>query len=354
MELIPGLPNDVSLECLIRLPYTHLLSAVTVCRSWHSEILLPSFRHRRKSAGLSRHVIVMVQSQTDPNRKSKSGLSKNSGTPVYRLTVYDPVTGCCTGLPEIPGFSNGLPLFCRVASVGFNLVVMGGLNPENWEACSDVYVYNFASATWRRGRDMPGSTRLFFGCASDNERRVVVAGGHDTEKNALRSGMMYDVAEDKWTLVADMANERDECKVVFHRGKFYVIGGYETLLQGQFGKSAEAFDPCTWQWDPMVDDFLRDDMCPRTCVDGGNGTVYMYHDGEVATLNYSSTTRIPNDMNLVSCMIKCGGRLLVIGSDGSGGSLGLYVLDMRSSTWIKADIPEEYSGHIQSGCCLKI
>ncbi|KAF5793240.1 putative F-box domain, kelch-type beta propeller, F-box-like domain superfamily [Helianthus annuus] len=352
MELIPGLPNDIGLECLTRLPHTAFSAAASVCRSWKSQISHPSFRNHRKSAGLTRRIVVMVQSQVDPNRKH--GLRKYSAAPVYRLTVFEPETGNWTELPPIPGFSDGLPLFCQVAPVGFNLVVMGGLNPDNWEAGNFVFVFNFLSATWRRGPDMPGCTRSFFGCASDNERRVFVAGGHDNEKNALRSGMVYDMAEDDWTLLPDMADERDECKGVFHCGKFYVIGGYNTLMQGQFGKSAEGFDPVTWRWGPTEGEFLGDDTCPRTCVDGGNGAMYMYQDGAVVALDRSSRTRIPSEMDSVPCLIECGGRLLAVGSVGFGRSHGVYVLDLESATWVKADVREEYSGHVQSGCCLEV
>ncbi|XP_071710271.1 F-box/kelch-repeat protein At1g80440-like [Rutidosis leptorrhynchoides] len=352
MDLIPGLPDDVGLDCLIRLPYNDFSSATSVCRSWKSQIRLASFRDHRKTAGVSRRVIVMVQSQSDPNRKQ--GLRKYSSTPVYRLTVYEPETGKWAGLPPIPGFFDGLPLFCQIAPVGYNLVVMGGLNPDNWEASNFVFIYNFVSATWRRGPDMPGCTRSFFGCASDNNRRVFVAGGHDNEKNALRSAMVYDVAEDVWTPLADMANERDECKGIFHRGKFYVIGGYNTLMQGQFGKSAEAFDVFTWRWNVTEDEFLASDTCPRTCVEGGDGVMYMYQDGGVVALDHSYRIRIPSDMDSVPCIIGWEGRLLAVGSVGFDGAHGLYVLDLKSSTWTKADVPEAYSGHVQSGCCLEI
>ncbi|KAI3766662.1 hypothetical protein L2E82_16731 [Cichorium intybus] len=352
MELIPGLPNDVGLECLIRIPYSQFSSAASVSRSWKSEIELPLFRSHRKSAGLSRRIVVMVQSQVDS--KKKHGLRKYMAPPVYRLTVYEPETGDWSELPPIPGFSDGLPYFCQISPVGYNLVVMGGLNPENWDASNFVFVYNFMSATWRRGPDMPGCTRSFFGCASDNDRWVFVAGGHDNEKNALRSGMMYDVADDKWVLLPDMADERDECKGAFRNGKFYVIGGYNTLMQGQFGTSAEAFDLSTWQWDPTDDEFLGADTCPRTCVDGGDGVMYMYQDGAVVALDHSSKTRIPNDMDSVPCIIECEGKLLAVGSVGFGKGHGVYVLDLKSRTWTKAEVPAEYSGHVQSGCCLEI
>ncbi|KAK1422461.1 hypothetical protein QVD17_25596 [Tagetes erecta] len=347
MDLIPSLPDDLGFECLIRIPYNHFSSASFVCRRWKSEIDLPSFHNHRKSAGLSHPIVVMVQARDGPNRKHSDG-------PVYRLIVYEPESGNWSELPPVPGFSNGLPLFCRIAPVGFNLVVMGGLNPENWVVSNYVYVYNFVSATWRRGPDMPGCKRSFFGCASDNERRVFVAGGHDAEKNALQSGVVYDVAEDEWTSLPDMADERDECKGVFHRGKFYVVGGYHTLKQGQFEKSAEVFDPSTWQWCPTVDGFLGTETCPRTCVEGGDGVMYMYQDSEVVALDRSFRTKIPDDMINVHCMIKCGRQLLVVGSIGFDGGNGMYVLDLESSTWITVETPDDYFGHVLSGCCLEV
>lgn len=152
MDLIPGLPDDIGFECLARVPCTHFYNAASVCRGWKSELGLPAFRHYRKHAGLSQRVVVMVQSQVDPARKY--GLRKYSAAPVYKLTVFEPGSGRWSGLPPIPGFSNGLPLFCQVVPVGYNLVVMGGLDTDNWEARNFVFVYSFLSATWRRGPDM--------------------------------------------------------------------------------------------------------------------------------------------------------------------------------------------------------
>ncbi|WJZ95029.1 hypothetical protein VitviT2T_013827 [Vitis vinifera] len=169
----------------------------------------------------------------------------------------------------------GLPLHCGLVGVGLDLVVIGGYDPETWESSNAVFVYNVVSAKWRRGADIPGVRRSFFGCSSDSNRMVLVAGGHDDDKNALRSALAYDVAEDDWLPVPDMSMERDECKVVFQRGKFHVIGGYETETQGRFQRSAEAFDVASWQWDPVNEDLLETTTHPRTCVVGDDGKMYM-------------------------------------------------------------------------------
>ena len=76
--------------------------------------------------------------------------------------------------------------------------MVGGYDPQTWESLNSVFVYNVVSATWRCDADIPGMRRSFFGCASDSDRTVVVAGGHEGEKNALRSALAYDVAKDEW------------------------------------------------------------------------------------------------------------------------------------------------------------
>lgn len=77
-----------------------------------------------------------------------------------------------------------------------------------------MYIYNFVSATWHVGVDMPGVQRSFFGCACDDDRMMFVAGGHDDEKNALKSVIAYDITKDEWIPLPDMAQERDECKAI--------------------------------------------------------------------------------------------------------------------------------------------
>ncbi|KAA8541837.1 hypothetical protein F0562_022989 [Nyssa sinensis] len=286
MELIPGLPNDVGLECLIRVPYQHFSSAVSVCRSWKVEIELPEFQLHRKAAGLSRSVVVLAQARVDPTRIPS--VMKCLATPVYRLTLFELETCSWSELPPVPGYSDGLPMFCQVAGVGLNLVVMGGWNRVTWEVSNSVFIYNFVLGRWRRGADMPGGPRSFFSCASDCDQMVFVAGGHDDEKNALRSAIAYDVGKDEWFPLPDMANERDECKGVFHGGKFHVIGGYPTEMQGRFGRGAETFDVATWQWDQVQEDFLETATCPRTCVNGQDGRLYTCRGGDVAALQDST------------------------------------------------------------------
>ncbi|EXC25817.1 F-box/kelch-repeat protein [Morus notabilis] len=357
MELIPGLPDDIARECLIRVDYKDVAAVASTCRNWRAEIHLPEFYRRRKAVGFSQNLVVMAQARAQPGTDFGTR-KKDLVAPTYRLSILEPETGDWWELNPAFGLSDQLPLFCQLVQVGSDLIVLGGWDPMTWTASNGLFIYNFVSATWRRGADMPGVPRSFFACAaSDSDRMVFVAGGHDDQKNALRSAMAYDVARDEWLPMPDMGRERDECKGVFHRGMFHVIGGYSTDMQGQFESSAEPFDASTWQWGPVNEDFFEVGTCPRTCVSGDDGCLYMCRAGELAAFKdatWKVVANLPNEVKEIAYVVTWQGKLLVIGSPRFGEPHMAYVLDTKQYTWTKMAVPEAYSTHVQSGCCLEL
>ncbi|KAJ8560698.1 hypothetical protein K7X08_022558 [Anisodus acutangulus] len=360
MDLIPGLPNDIALGCLIRLPVDQFSKAASVCKNWNSVITLPEFRRRRKISGLTRPVLPMVQAMVATVKKPQ-GDTIISSTQVYRLSVYDPENDSWYDLPPISKLIDGMPRFCRIVGIGSDLVVIGGCDPVTWRVMDCVFVYNFISGSWSRGSDMPGQQRLFFGCDSDLDRMILVAGGHDEEKNALKSVMLYDVVKDEWVTLPDMVMERDECKVTFHKGKFHVIGGYPTWAQGHFEKNAEVFDFATSQWS-LEDEFLSVmNSSPHTCIEGDDGRLYMCQDGDVAVKEHATwqkLAKLPVGVYNVAYLTACQGKLILVGNAQFDELQSAYALDLRSDgkvkKWTKIETPDEYSGHVQSGCCLEI
>lgn len=364
MELIPGLPEDVARDCLIRVSHQQFAAVASVCKGWKKEIHSPEFRRRRRTTGHTQKIIALVQSRVDPDKCDTGLLVKSTTNPVYRLSVFEPETGIWSELPAEPGFSGGLPMFCQIVGVGYDLLVMGGWDPDSWKPSNSVLIYNFMSGKWRRGTDMPGGPRTFFACVSDSDRTVYVAGGHDDEKNALRSAFAYDVASDVWVPLPDMARERDECKAVFRRGSgggdtLCIVGGYCTEMQGRFERSAEEFDVATWKWGPVEEEFLDGATCPRTCVDGGDGDerLYMCSGSDVAALQgstWQTVAKVPGEIRNVAWVGAWEGAVLLIGSSGFGEPDMGFVLDVKSGAWTKVVSPYNYTGHVQSGCLLEI
>ncbi|CAH8382450.1 unnamed protein product [Eruca vesicaria subsp. sativa] len=358
MELIPDLPETLARECLLRTSYKQFPLISSVCKVWKREISLPDFLQHRKASEHSQELVVLSQARVDP--VSQLGSRKTIPTPVYRISVLEPESGLWTELPPVPGKSNGLPLFCRLASVGSDLVVIGGLDPVTWRTSDSVFIFSFLTATWRNGTSMPGVPRSFFACASDSERNVFVAGGHDEDKNALTSALMYDVAEDRWALLLDMGRERDECTATFHAGMFHVIGGYATEEQGQFSKTAESFDVATWRWGQETNEFLGHGMTtwPPVCAAGEHGELYACCRRDLMVMSEDTWQKvgdIPADVCNVSYMaVRRSGKLVVIGSARYGEPSVGYNWDMDNSGWVKLETHEKYEGHVQAGCVLEI
>ncbi|KAJ8479902.1 hypothetical protein OPV22_023629 [Ensete ventricosum] len=338
-DLIPGLTDDVARECLARDPFHAFPTLFSVCKLWQQELRDQTFHRFRKSTGIAQPVVVVVQTVPDIAESAKPR------PVVYRLVIFEPATGVWSSLPPSPDLPFGLPLFCRLAAVGTELVVVGGWEPRNWATIDKVNVYDFLTGEWRRGSPLPHPLRSSFAGAamhdSDKDcRAVYVAGGHDESKNALRSALAYDVASDPWKPLPDMARERDECSAVILRGKFLVLGEYPTEAQGMFSRSAEAFDATAGSWGRVEEAALEE------ALEGGV---------------WAPVAKLPSEMRLALNVVTWEGKLMVMGLGRSG--LLANILDIKATTtmttpasasWRKVEVPPEYRGRFLGACCLVI
>ncbi|XP_077213055.1 F-box/kelch-repeat protein At1g15670-like [Tasmannia lanceolata] len=344
MELIPTLPEEIGMECLVRLPYTCHPTARRVSRTWKKVIDGGDFYDQRKKSGNTQMVACLVQSL--PSDISSDGL-KPVGPPAYGISVFDMGRGEWERLKPIPKYPKGLPLFCQVVGIGRKLVVIGGWDPSSWEPICHVYVYDFTTREWAQGKDMPGPRSFFAAGAIDG--RILIAGGHDESKNALRSAFAYSVERDEWEEMDTMGEERDECEGVVIGGQFWVVSGYSTDRQGNFSGSAEVFDPATGRW-RNVERCWDYGRCPRACV----GVAISIPPGEGKLVCWSEEEPA---VRVGACAVRLGGRALLMGSVCPGAPHGFYLVELRGGQKGKlerVDMPEEFSGFVQSGCCVEI
>ncbi|XP_076892757.1 F-box/kelch-repeat protein At1g15670-like [Bidens hawaiensis] len=350
MDRFQDLPHDIALQCFIRVPFNQFHSMRSVCKEWKTRVDLPELLRLRKSTGKAQSLVVLSQAQVNP-----AGKKKCLDAPVYRLVVLETETGSWSEIPCLPEFSNGLPLFCGMVAVGSNLVVMGGYGPGTWDCRNSVFIFDFLSSTWRRGADMPGGPVSFFGCAGDGDRTVFVAGGHDLEKNALKSVWAYDLTKDNWTQLPDMAKERDECECLFYCGKLHVLNGYSTNMQGQFHQSIEVFDTSARKWSERNGALSETTCTPKIYVEGTDKKLYTCHANDVVVLKddtWQFVARLPAKVTNMSYLVSFQGHLMLIGTPKYGEPSNAYKMDLNERVWLKVHVPVEYSGHVESGCCL--
>uniref|UniRef100_A0A1J3HWG1 F-box/kelch-repeat protein SKIP20 n=1 Tax=Noccaea caerulescens TaxID=107243 RepID=A0A1J3HWG1_NOCCA len=287
-DLIPGLPEELAMECLVRVPFEFHSSMNTVCRSWRSLISDPSFNMERRRFGKAESLLCLVQPLTSPSpvnppidgevgekKKEEEGESQQRqqqqprviGTPLYGLSVYNATldTWHRVAIPE------RIPLFCECVALqdAGKVLLIGGWDPDTLQPVPDVFVLDFLAGEgsgrrWRRGKPM-SAARSFFACASVGSTKVYVAGGHDDQKNALRSAEVYDVEKDEWSTIPPMAEGRDECHgfpMANHLG-FCVLSGYGTETQGHFRSDAEVYDPISNSWSTIENVWPFPELSPR-------------------------------------------------------------------------------------------
>ncbi|KAK9266577.1 hypothetical protein L1049_021642 [Liquidambar formosana] len=338
-ELIPGLPEEIALECFTRLHYTDHQVATRVCRRWRELLQSKEFYYHRRQTGHTRKAACLVQAL--PVQTGSDG-DKPVRPPAYGVSLFDPVSGIWERIDPVPKYPNGLPLFCQILSSEGKVVIVGGWDPVSYESVKDVFVYEFTTRRWRRGKDMPGK-RSFF-AAGELNGRVIVAGGHDESKNALSSAWVYDVRRDEWDELTPMGQERDECEGVVIGSEFWVVSGYGTESQGSFEGSAESLELGTGQW-RRVEDAWGQTRCPRSCVGvGKDGKLFCWAESD-------------SSVGVGACAVELGDRTFVSGSAYQGAPQGFFMVDKnegQNDKLKRLDVPDRFLGFVQSGCCLEL
>lgn len=140
-----------------------------------------------------------------------------------------------------------------------------------------------------------------------------------------------------------MSEERDECEGIIIGSEFWVVSGYDTESQGAFKKSAEVYDLSTGEW-RRVEEAWRASQCPRSCVGVKSGNLICWAESE-------SVVRVGTRG------FGIGDQSLVIGSAYQGAPHGFFLGDKKggqNGKLVKIDVPLEFSGLVQSGCCVEI
>ncbi|KAJ3671552.1 hypothetical protein LUZ60_007631 [Juncus effusus] len=245
--LIPGLPDEVALDCLARVPYRIHTCLRHVCQRWRHLVATRALYSHRERIGLAEDLVFILHLTTKDDKTNSQTedvfeFFPSIPPPVYSISSYNVKT--CEWRRE----ATRVPIWarCIVGSDG-KLVVIGGWHPTTLQPIPDVWVMEASTRRWHKGKPMRIG-RSLFACASDG-KRVFVAGGHDDGKTALNMVEAYDAEKDEWVQHPDMLEERDDCiGAIVNGDTLCVMSGFHTDTQRQYETSGEWYDECTGEW----------------------------------------------------------------------------------------------------------
>ncbi|KAJ7513894.1 hypothetical protein O6H91_05G028900 [Diphasiastrum complanatum] len=248
-DLIPGLPDDVVLNCILpRLSWTSFPSLLGVSKSWNAVFTSRRIANiRRVSPGFQESLLAVIhKSRSRPCDELPDEICRCPWIMDINLAVsiYDPVLCVWEELPPIPSIPHGAPMFARCVCVDGELFVLGGCNPENWEPVQDVYRMDLASGLrkWEKCAGM-NTARANFACTC-YAGKIFVAGGHGRDSLVLATAELYDVQTDKWSPLPDLNIPRSECLGAVLNNQVHIVGGYTSTLVDDFPVQVEpVLDP---------------------------------------------------------------------------------------------------------------
>ncbi|VAI57005.1 unnamed protein product [Triticum turgidum subsp. durum] len=244
--LLPGLPDDLAIACLIRVPRADHCKLRLVCRRWLRLLAGNYFYGLRGRLGLAEQWLYAFKSDGDGR---------------VSWDVLDPAAAAWRSMPPVPAeYAAAAGFSCAVLG-GCHLYLLGGRDPRRG-AMRRVVFYSARSNRWHRAPDMLRRRHCFGACVMGN--RLYVAGG-ESGGGGLRSADVFDPAKNRWSFLSDMARALVPFVSVVHGGRWYVKGlGAERQVLSQ------VYTPETDKWSTVatLDSMVTGWRSPSACIDG--------------------------------------------------------------------------------------
>lgn len=234
--LIPGLPDDVALNCLLRLPVESHAACRAVCKRWH--LLLRNkeqFFTRRKESGLKDPWLFVF------------AFHKCTGKiqwQVLDLTHYSWHT-----IPAMPCKDKVCPHGFRCVSIprDGSLFVCGGMVSDVDCPLDLVLKYEMQKNRWTVMNKMITARSFFASGVIDG--MIYVAGGSSSDLFELDSAEVLDPVKGSWRPIANMGTNMAAYDAAVLDGKFLVTEGW--LWPFFVSPRGQVYDPKTDNWESM-------------------------------------------------------------------------------------------------------
>ncbi|XP_058113056.1 F-box/kelch-repeat protein At1g55270-like isoform X1 [Magnolia sinica] len=244
--LLPGLPDDLAIACLIRVPRVEHRKLRLVCKRWYRLLAGNFFYSLRKSLGIAEEWIYVM---------------KRDGDGRISWHAFDPINQLWQPLPPVPGeYSTALGFGCAVLS-GCHLYLFGGKDPLKG-LMRRVVFYSARTNKWHRAPDML-RRRHFFGSCVMNNCLYVAGGESEGVHRSLRSAEVYDPNTNRWSFIADMSIKMVPFIGVVYDGRWFLkgLGSNRQVL-------SEVYVPESNSWYPVHDGMVSGWRNPSASLNG--------------------------------------------------------------------------------------
>ncbi|XP_022715537.1 F-box/kelch-repeat protein At1g30090-like [Durio zibethinus] len=234
---IPGLPDDVALNCLLRLPVESHAASRAVCKRWH--LLLGNkerFFTRRKQLGFKDPWLFVF------------AFHKCTGK--IQWQVLDLTHFSWHTIPAMPCKDRVCPHGFRCVSIPHEgaLFVCGGMVSDVDCPLDLVLRYEIQKNRWTVMNNM-NTARSFFASGVINGM-IYVAGGNSGDLFELDSAEVLDPAKGSWHPIASMGTNMASYDSAVLNGKLLVTEGW--LWPFFVSPRGQVYDPRTNNWESMA------------------------------------------------------------------------------------------------------
>lgn len=334
--LIPGLPDDLAIACLIRVPRIDHRRLRLVCKRWYRLLAGNYFYTLRKNINFFEEWIYIMKRDKDGK------ISWHAFDPIYRL--YQP-------LPPVPKEYSEAVGFGSAVLSGCHLYLFGGKDPIKGPMRRVIF-YSTRTNKWHRAPDML-RRRHFFGSCVINNCLYVAGGENEGIHRSLRSAEVYDPNKSRWSFISDMSTAMVPFIGVVYEGKWFLKG-----LGSHRQVTSEVYQPENDTWCSVYDGmvagwrnpsaFLNGKLYALECKDGCKLRVY-----EEKTQSWSkyidSKAHLGNTKAFEAAgLVPLNGKLCIIRNNMSISLVDVAKADEKK-TGCCEDLWETISGKGQSG-----
>ncbi|XP_021748352.1 F-box/kelch-repeat protein SKIP4-like [Chenopodium quinoa] len=254
LPLISGLPDDIALFCLARVPRKYHTVLKCVSKRWRDLVCSEEWWDYRQKNNLGESWIY--------------ALCRDKSTDQVSCYVLDPSSSRQACWKSICG----LPPRClkrkgmAFETIGKKLYLLGGCGWSE-DATDEVYCYDVAMNTWSEAPSM-STARCYFGCVN-MDGKIYSIGGYGLETSDPHSWDTYDPRTNSWESHSDPNIILDIEDSVVMGGKIYIRSRTSTIPPHVY---IAVYDLSSGKWQQTDADMASGWLGPTVVVDD---TIYV-------------------------------------------------------------------------------